>query len=181
MMRTLAAIVGVVVMAWAAGCVVSTESEDVARGEAELDGLEAGGCRLECPECKSGDPCPLRPCVMECSQGHHKCGDNVCGKGEYCCNESCGICAPEGGSCTQQLCYPAGETCGDNTCAPNEHCCNESCGICAPEGGSCTQQICAPAGVVCGDAVCPDGQLCCNESCGICTAPGEVCTQQICF
>jgi hypothetical protein len=32
------------------------------------------------------------------------CGLNVCGAGEYCCNESCGICAPEGGFCTQQVC-----------------------------------------------------------------------------
>jgi len=33
-----------------------------------------------------------------------RCGDNVCGRGEFCCNESCGICAPRGGSCTQQVC-----------------------------------------------------------------------------
>ena len=32
------------------------------------------------------------------------CGTNTCGQGEYCCNESCGICAPEGGACTQQAC-----------------------------------------------------------------------------
>lgn len=35
------------------------------------------------------------------------CGPSVCGSGEYCCNESCGICAPFGGSCTQQVCAPA--------------------------------------------------------------------------
>jgi hypothetical protein len=32
------------------------------------------------------------------------CGASSCGAGEYCCNESCGICAPEGGVCTQQFC-----------------------------------------------------------------------------
>lgn len=42
----------------------------------------------ECPPATSGEPC----------------GDNVCGDGEYCCNESCGICAPIGGVCTQEFC-----------------------------------------------------------------------------
>lgn len=32
------------------------------------------------------------------------CGNTVCGDGEYCCNPSCGICAPIGGFCTQQAC-----------------------------------------------------------------------------
>ncbi len=32
------------------------------------------------------------------------CGNTVCGDGEFCCNESCGICAPTGGSCTQEFC-----------------------------------------------------------------------------
>jgi hypothetical protein len=32
------------------------------------------------------------------------CGGNVCGAGEFCCNESCGICAPEGGGCIQIFC-----------------------------------------------------------------------------
>lgn len=34
------------------------------------------------------------------------CGPKTCGEGEYCCNESCGICAPVGGACTQQACEP---------------------------------------------------------------------------
>jgi hypothetical protein len=33
-----------------------------------------------------------------------RCGDSFCGAGEYCCNQSCGICAPLGGVCTQQIC-----------------------------------------------------------------------------
>ncbi len=32
------------------------------------------------------------------------CGNTVCGSDEFCCNESCGICAPIGGSCTQEFC-----------------------------------------------------------------------------
>jgi hypothetical protein len=34
------------------------------------------------------------------------CGKNTCGTGTFCCNASCGICAPKGGSCTQQYCPP---------------------------------------------------------------------------
>ncbi len=90
------------------------------------------------------------------------CGGNVCGKGEYCCNASCGTCAPLGASCTQQVCDPVeiaepGETslfptpipfplpdpgtCGGNVCGKGEYCCNASCGTCAPLGASCTQQV----------------------------------------
>lgn len=32
------------------------------------------------------------------------CGDRRCGPGTYCCNASCGICAPVGGFCTQIAC-----------------------------------------------------------------------------
>lgn len=32
------------------------------------------------------------------------CGGNICGKGTYCCNASCGICVPKGMLCTQQAC-----------------------------------------------------------------------------
>jgi hypothetical protein len=32
------------------------------------------------------------------------CGQNQCGPGEYCCNQSCGICAPVGGFCIQSVC-----------------------------------------------------------------------------
>lgn len=32
------------------------------------------------------------------------CGHTECGAGQFCCNRSCSICAPTGGSCTQQQC-----------------------------------------------------------------------------
>ena len=52
-------------------------------------------------------------CVSACARGAgenigERCGQGrfskVCGSGEFCCNPSCGICAPIGGSCTQQFC-----------------------------------------------------------------------------
>ncbi len=36
--------------------------------------------------------------------GPTRCGDSVCGPGTFCCNESCGICAPLGGACIQIVC-----------------------------------------------------------------------------
>ncbi|KAL7571175.1 hypothetical protein ACA910_014773 [Epithemia clementina (nom. ined.)] len=34
------------------------------------------------------------------------CGDSNCPSGEVCCNYSCGICTPPGGSCIQMNCNP---------------------------------------------------------------------------
>jgi PrcB C-terminal len=45
-------------------------------------------------------------CVPDTTTTGEPCGTNVCGAGEYCCNASCGICAPTGGFCTQQFCMP---------------------------------------------------------------------------
>jgi hypothetical protein len=48
-----------------------------------------------------------QPFFNECGCGCETvvtCGSNVCGAGEYCCNASCGICAPEGGGCIQMVC-----------------------------------------------------------------------------
>lgn len=52
------------------------------------------------------------------------CGDKVCGEGQYCCNASCGICAPKGAACILSTCGGADagrslrfyDTCGDIVC-----------------------------------------------------------------
>jgi hypothetical protein len=104
----------------------------------------------------------------ESGRGGASCGSAVCTGKTFCCNASCGICAPIGGACTQQVCLapeasgsepgastpgdegkqsvgPARpEQCGTATCTGNTHCCNASCGICVPPGGFCTQQFCEP-------------------------------------
>jgi hypothetical protein len=36
--------------------------------------------------------------------GDRWCGGSLCGPHEYCCNPSCGICAPIGGACIQAVC-----------------------------------------------------------------------------
>ncbi|EEH44722.2 uncharacterized protein PADG_01011 [Paracoccidioides brasiliensis Pb18] len=71
-----------------------------------------------------------------------QCGTNTCNNGDVCCNESCGICTPPGGLCTQQACKPPTDSvdrpvkCGPNTCKKGDVCCNESCGICTPPRGT---------------------------------------------
>lgn len=56
-------------------------------------------------------PCPQPECRgHQCVMGKshptpgEQCGDSVCGAGMYCCNSSCGICAPDGGYCIQMAC-----------------------------------------------------------------------------
>lgn len=55
--------------------------------------------------CNEGEAPFFDDCGCGCQRGE-PCGDAVCGAGTYCCNASCGICAPEGGFCTQQVCPP---------------------------------------------------------------------------
>ncbi|WNG38905.1 hypothetical protein F0U61_38490 [Archangium violaceum] len=94
--------------------------------------------------------------------GGSKCGENVCGIGSYCCNSSCGICAPKGAACPAVVCNPTsaqpetkpelepsadisigtGGPCGSNYCGKGYFCCNPGCGVCAPEGGGCPDVMC---------------------------------------
>jgi hypothetical protein len=39
--------------------------------------------------------------------GGGPCGTNYCGKDTFCCNASCGICAPLGGGCPDVMCAVA--------------------------------------------------------------------------
>ena len=59
-----------------------------------LKGRALGACIAECA---TTGQVPLPP-------GYTQCGPSVCGPGEFCCNESCGICAPIGGTCIQIFC-----------------------------------------------------------------------------
>lgn len=126
-------------------------------GRARAQGEDASACAAVlclygtkcCEVCGQGTcvaigrPCPVGDC------GGESCGDAVCGAGEFCCNESCSICAPVGGVCTQQFCgdepeapVEPGEPCNEVTCGGGEFCCNESCSTCVPIGGFCTQEFC---------------------------------------
>ncbi len=63
-------------------------------------------------KCVEGSVWDSSPAVCGCVPGKtpppppkgEACGKNTCKAGEFCCNASCGICAPKGGVCTQQAC-----------------------------------------------------------------------------
>lgn len=113
------------------------------------------------------------------------CGDAFCEGDEFCCNESCSICAPVvGGTCTLQLCEPPselGESCGETACGIGEVCCDPACGRCAVDLDACPASPCDGLQVVpCGDTWCGAGETCCNESCGVCAPLGGTCPLVIC-
>ncbi|MBK7861149.1 MAG: hypothetical protein IPJ65_21565 [Archangiaceae bacterium] len=147
-------------------------------------------CDIFCPNgnVKDGNGCDTCACLP--STGPTKCGPNTCAAGQECCNDSCGICVPPGGACTQQACLlvDAGtapdQQCGATTCPSGTECCNPSCGTCVPPGGVCTQEYCAPTNVTplqqCGTVTCAAGTECCNASCGTCVPPGFACDQVAC-
>jgi hypothetical protein len=95
--------------------------------------------------------------------GGTQCGANVCGTGSYCCNSSCGTCAPKGAGCPDVMCevdtgagvkaeakaepsvdtsIVSGGACGTNYCGKGYFCCNPGCGVCAPTGGGCPDVMC---------------------------------------
>jgi hypothetical protein len=76
-------------------------------------------------ECSANTDCPAlhcvtAPCPQLVCQGHKcvlpgsspaasvPCGSKVCGPTDYCCNASCSMCAPVGGSCIQMICADPG-------------------------------------------------------------------------
>lgn len=82
------------------------------------------------------------------------CGNNVCGEGEYCCNASCSMCAPEGSFCIQIACEPDPPTCAHDEC----------------EVGSAMLDGCSP----CATKVCAADPYCCdNDWDSICVGEAE--------
>ncbi|MCK6546108.1 hypothetical protein L6R52_09585 [Myxococcota bacterium] len=124
-----------------------------------------GGCMTDA-DCPQGTICDAS--TAQCTPTQVQCGNSVCGDGQYCCNESCGICAGLGEACPQVECVG----CGQNDpmapgCPPGTSC--------DPMTGQCVEQ-----GVPCGNSVCGEGEYCCNESCGTCAAFGTTCSQDSC-
>ncbi len=50
------------------------------------------------------------------------CGTAVCPSGQYCCNASCGMCAPMGAACIQIACAGTGGAGGVGVCTANTDC-----------------------------------------------------------
>lgn len=54
--------------------------------------------------CDGGTEPFFNDCGCGCEEVEEACGDGFCDVGDVCCNDSCGICTPPGGVCTQQVC-----------------------------------------------------------------------------
>lgn len=98
------------------------------------------GCHMVCTTCAPGTRC-LRRCRLECPQDVVSCGSNMCRNGDVCCNESCGICAPPGGSCTQQVCGPTPPCVDTVLCIRGFHWSPTQC-ACVPDGSCVTDDDC---------------------------------------
>jgi hypothetical protein len=66
--------------------------------------------------------------------GSLPCGTKVCAPGQYCCNASCGLCAPIGAACIQIACVPA-EDAGTKVDAGSYGCTADSAGDATMCGG----------------------------------------------
>lgn len=83
----------------------STESGGGEEGTTRTDQQELRAC-VETALCIQGYVWSQKTCscVPEKQHGGVTCGTKTCGAGQYCCNSSCGICAPFGSACIQIVC-----------------------------------------------------------------------------
>jgi hypothetical protein len=74
--------------------------------------------------------------------GGIQCGKNTCGAGQYCCNESCGTCAPMGAMCTAIACVPdptPGACKADSDCSlQSDYCGGCNCRVTGEVAPPCT-------------------------------------------
>ncbi len=105
----------------ACGGVVEQESAPASVEEALLIGGTQCGANV-CGTCApKGAGCPDVMCEVDTGAGVKAeakaepsvdtsivsggaCGTNYCGKGYFCCNPGCGVCAPTGGGCPDVMC-----------------------------------------------------------------------------
>jgi hypothetical protein len=81
-----------------------TDSCDPKHGGADCGGVCSCGPNTKL--CIKGDVWNGDPSVCACVPAGPTCGPNTCAPGQYCCNASCGICAPKGAACIQIACDP---------------------------------------------------------------------------
>lgn len=87
----------------------SCKPSSTTKKPAPTDGVPTNLCAAV--TCLTGSQCVETDGVAKCvpnssggSGGGEQCGTAVCGAGYYCCNRSCGICAPKDGACIQLFC-----------------------------------------------------------------------------
>jgi hypothetical protein len=82
-----------------------TDTCNPATGGADCGGLCICKQPAECPPDRIWNNNP-KVCACVLVSTVERCGNNLCGEGEYCCNPSCGVCAPKGGACDAIRCEP---------------------------------------------------------------------------
>lgn len=76
-----------------------TEADLVVDG---TDGCQAPATAVEAE--RSDSLTDLESDLLAPAMGGEPCNETVCEPSEFCCNFSCSICAPRGGSCIQIIC-----------------------------------------------------------------------------
>jgi hypothetical protein len=151
--------------------------------------------------CRTGEQCDDKEEEEE-EDNEKVCGGTICQDDEYCCNRSCGICAPIDGACILKYCdsdtptadptstqQPKndGNTCQrDSDChpiycfttpCPQPVCIDNTCTMIgttssSPSPSSSKEDDLNDKEELCGSILCQDDEYCCNPSCSIC-APKE--------
>ncbi len=105
------------------------------------------------------------------------CGASVCPTGQYCCNASCGVCAPMGAACIQIACAgTGGATSSGAACTKDADCrlYDDYCGGCncrAVPANIAVDPACGQSGMVqCLVAPCANKQAVCAS--GHCSVGG---------
>lgn len=83
-------------------CVPGDGDDDCDSPDREYVSRDPGWCQAIFFRCDRGEVPFFDACGCGCESSGSDgipCGDDACRQGEFCCNPSCGICAPLGGSC----------------------------------------------------------------------------------
>lgn len=139
-MRGLLVVSALVLVFTAGSC-----GDESSTGERQMSAAGLPGCHTVCPPCVHAKPPCMAKCAIICNP--QKCGSSVCAIGEFCCNSSCGICAPAGGACIDIMCTPTKQPrCTTETdCVMYQSFCGNqaTCGVYL--NGEKSPKICPPA------------------------------------
>lgn len=105
MSKKLFALFALVLMLGVTG-VAMAETPTVAADQdvAAVLGLDQESCDAPAVEAAPAADLDLANDLLVEMNDTEPCNQKVCGHGQFCCNFSCSICAPDGGFCTQQVC-----------------------------------------------------------------------------
>lgn len=118
------------------------------------------------PPASSPSPAPVASAA-----GPVKCGEATCGAGEFCCNESCSICAPTGGSCIMKVCEPNAGCKTDADCATwSSYCGDMPCACLAIEKAKGPPKCERPNAVKCLVDPCRNKAAACQSGACVVTA-----------